>query len=373
MTGSEHRRALPFMPFVVVAAIGSVQNETDHRLLTRAVCELVAVTNEIFAERCTGGGITGAQAAAVAERGQKWVIDYYQPLLGPSHTTKLHRLAVHLLDEFRLRGNLFDGNTGYNETLHKAVKAAYKATNKRRDQFVEQLLVNQQVAALLLEEVERPIAAGSDATSVHAERRSRPLRFSHRCTAAELARKRKLPGLCTVLEVEDSASLFYCDSIYYGNPSAPRRGRVANTIRAAASFHGAPWYDWLQYRGPGGTKCYGQAALVVQSRSGRRKRLVVRRAEEAAPREGCVLSDYGCQRLRWAVPSSGNAVRLDVVEVIDIVGWVAVEHDWEDLCERHGLLVMPNAVPSTAAELRAARFFVNAFAVSDAGEETDDE
>jgi len=100
MTGSEHRGARPFMPFAFVAAIGSVQNETDHRLLTRAVCQLVAVTNEIFAERCTSGGITGAQAAAVAERGQKWVIDYYQPLLGPSHTTNLHRLAVHLLDEF---------------------------------------------------------------------------------------------------------------------------------------------------------------------------------------------------------------------------------------------------------------------------------
>jgi len=49
------------------------------------------------------------------------------------------------------------------------------------------------------------------------------------------------------------------------------------------------------------------------------------------------------------------------VEVTSIVGWVAVEHDWEDLCERHGLLVMPNEVPSTAAELRAACFFVNAF------------
>jgi len=75
MTGSEHRRALPFSPFAVVATIGSAQNDTDHRLLTRAVCELVAVTNEIFAERCTGGGVNGVQAAAVAERAQKWVID----------------------------------------------------------------------------------------------------------------------------------------------------------------------------------------------------------------------------------------------------------------------------------------------------------
>jgi len=135
------------MPFAVVAAIGSEHDETDHRLLTRAVCELVAMTNEIFSERCTGRGVTGAQSAEAAERAQKWVSDYYQPLLGPSHTTKLHRLAVHLLDEFRLRGTFFDGNTGYNEELRKAVKAAYKATNRRRYQFITQLPVNQQVAA----------------------------------------------------------------------------------------------------------------------------------------------------------------------------------------------------------------------------------
>ena len=71
--------------------------------------------------------------------------------------------------------------------------------------------------------------------------------------------------------------------------------------------------------------------------------------------------------------SSGNAARLDVVEVKDILGWVAVERDWEDLCERHGLLVMPNKVPSTVAELRAACFFVNAFAVSDEAAGTGDE
>jgi len=124
LTGSEHRRALPFLPFAVVAAIGSLQDETDHGLVTRAVCALVAVTMSIFCECCTGGGITGSQAAAVAETAGKWVVDYYEPLLGPSLSTKLHRLAVHLLDEFRLRASLFDGNTGHNEKLHKAVKAA---------------------------------------------------------------------------------------------------------------------------------------------------------------------------------------------------------------------------------------------------------
>jgi len=71
------------------------------------------------------------------------------------------------------------------------------------------------------------------------------------------------------------------------------------------------------------------------------------------------------------VPSNGYAARLDIVDVNDIVGWVAVEHDWEDLCERHGLLVMPDEVLSTSVELRAARFVVNAFTDSDAEADTD--
>ena len=70
------------------------------------------------------------------------------------------------------------------------------------------------------------------------------------------------------------------------------------------------------------------------------------------------------------MPSNGDAARLDVMDVNDIVGWVAVEHDWEDLCERHGLLVMPDEVPSNSIELRAAHFFVNAFADSNAEADT---
>jgi len=69
-------------------------------------------------------------------KAHKWVVDHYQPVLGRSQTTKLHSMAAHLLDEFRLRGNLYDGNTAYNETLHKAVKKAYNLTNHRRDQFI---------------------------------------------------------------------------------------------------------------------------------------------------------------------------------------------------------------------------------------------
>ena len=272
---------------------------------------------------------------------------------------------------------LFDGCTGYNEKLRKAVKAAYEATNKRREQLVEQLLVNHKVADFFLEEAEHPMTADPDATLANTGRRSRPLRFSRRCTAAQLARNRTMPELCTFVDMESSETLYYCDTVYYGTPSSPRRFRVANTIQAAPSFHAAPAYDWIHYTGPGGSQYYGQAARDVQSRAVRRKRLVVRRAEEGASHEVCVLTDNGCQRLRSAVPSGGDAARLDVVHVKDIVGWVgwvAVEHDWKDLCEQHGLLFMPDEVRSTGVELRATRFFVTAkIAVSNAEADTDDE
>jgi len=56
-------------------------------------------------------------------------------------------------------------------------------------------------------------------------------------------------------------------------------------------------------------------------------------------------------------------VRLDVLTTADIVGWIAVEHDWEDLSERHGVTVMPNNAPKTVEERRVSRLFVNASVV----------
>ena len=106
MTGSEHRRALPFIPFVVVGVAGSDADGVEHSTLTLAICELIHVTNERFSARCTGGGIKLAEAEVLTTKAHKSVMNHDQPVLGPSHTTKLYRTAAHLLDEFRLRDNL---------------------------------------------------------------------------------------------------------------------------------------------------------------------------------------------------------------------------------------------------------------------------
>ena len=149
MTGSEHRRALPFPHFAVVGVAGSDKDGVDRSTLTLAICELVHVTNELFSARCISGGITLAEAEVLTTKAHKCVVDHYQPVLGPAHTTNLHRIAAHLLDEFRLRGNLYDGNTAYNEVLHKAEKKAYNSTNHRRDKFIEQLILVEQVTRIL--------------------------------------------------------------------------------------------------------------------------------------------------------------------------------------------------------------------------------
>jgi len=81
-------------------------------------------------------------------------------------------------------------------------------------------------------------------------------------------------------------------NLFYGDASQPRRGRTQHTIRAAPVFHGSPWFDWLRYRGPDGAIRVGQAALVVTARARGWEQLVVRRAEKATARPGCVLTKY---------------------------------------------------------------------------------
>jgi len=338
------------------------------------------MTNALFAAQCTnqGGGFLYSEAVVLAKKAHAWVVEVFQPVLGPAHAAKLHRMSAHLLDEIRLRGNVGDGNSAYNEGLHKAVKPFYKLTNKRRDQFVEQLVLSEQVYTLLHDEEEDNADAeeegpGTDTGDYESAgtRRSRPQRrqrrrrrrYAKKYSLAELARSHNIPGLAAVLCRPDSTRLCRSGNFHHGDASQPRKGRAQHTIRAAQVFHGSPWFDWLRYRGPDGANRVGQAALVVTTRACGWERLVVRRAEKATARPGCVLTKYGCERRQWDMEAEGDAVRLDVLTTADIVSWNSVDYDWEDLRERDGVTVMPDDVPNTAEERRASRFFVNAFVV----------
>jgi len=178
--------------------------------------------------------------------------------------------------------------------------------------------------------------------------------------SAELDQSRDLHVLEEALHCDKTTPFSSSNHLYYGDPSYPRRGRAQYAVRCAPSFHGTPWYDWLRYRGQDGVLWVGQAVVVLNTRARGSQRLVVKLANKAGSLPECVLTKYGSERLRWDVADDG-AVGLDVIRAEDVEGWLAVDDDWEDLSQRHGVLVVPADVPSTEEELRATRFFMNAF------------
>jgi len=126
MTYSEHRRALPFLAFGGVGVAGAPGTGDDRSALIAAVCELVVVMNALFSNSVPAREVVYCTPRwfLLAKKAHTWVVDVFQTVLGPAHTTKIHRISAHLLSEFLLRGNVTDGNSAYNETLHKAFKAA---------------------------------------------------------------------------------------------------------------------------------------------------------------------------------------------------------------------------------------------------------
>lgn len=82
------------------------------------------------------------------------VTKYMAALLGPMHTTKMHRLAYHLHDELVLRGNLVDADTSVHEMMHKLCTVMYERSNKSVDHFVLQMLRAEQTLAFVAAEDE---------------------------------------------------------------------------------------------------------------------------------------------------------------------------------------------------------------------------
>jgi len=109
------------------------------------------VKNALFPAQCTGqgGAILYSEAAVLAKKAHMWAIDVFEPVQSLSHATKLYRTSAHLLKEFCIRGNVTDGKSVYEEALYKAFKAAYKLTNRKRRQFVLQMVLSEQAHILM--------------------------------------------------------------------------------------------------------------------------------------------------------------------------------------------------------------------------------
>lgn len=325
---------------------------------------------------------TGTQVTTMVDAARK-LGSCMQVLLGPVHTSKLHRLMRHLREELESRGNLWEGDTSSNEALHKVCKKMYLRSNKRGPTLAMQMMRGEQAQTEIL----RGLADGdsdNDDASDDEERVEEEnavsmarvddvsavpdvvLQMSTRGIRMLVAELTDMPGfedLPRLLEMDVAATVNAAKTLkFYAKFEWGAATRV-QYLRASPAFNGKPWFDHVRYKGENGEVRWGEARLVLR-RVGptRRQCIVVRRMQVAAPAPHCVLTAHGCQRLGWYFHTPQDVwPAIEVVEVHQLLRLENVVPDWRDLASRHGLEVMPSKKQITADEYRQERFFVNAF------------
>jgi len=101
---------------------------------------------------------TEKEAQDLQQEAKLFVTRFVRVLFGAVSTTKMHRLAFHLLQELLLRGNLEEADTSTNEMLHKLLKGMYRVTNKHPATFeVQMMRCEQTLLHILTEDIEEKL------------------------------------------------------------------------------------------------------------------------------------------------------------------------------------------------------------------------
>lgn len=297
-----------------------------------------------------------------------------QVLLGPVHTTKLHRLMYHLLQELRGRGNLAEGDTSENESKHTTCKQMFRRSNKRGPTLPLQMLRAEETQNYIVEAHQKEERAARRAVSERgapASTTEEPV-ASYRGVRVTLSSVAAWDGLsalpaCLGVDATDAGSttvtLGNTASILatfdWGEPAQP----VRQFVRGAEDFHGSPWRSHVLYASADGTRRRGVVRVLLRGVNAEKcQSAVVQCLREAPARPRCVLTRYGCQRLAWDFASASDGwPRLEVIELSSIVRVEQVHVDWGDLAGRRGIFAMPSTTPDTAEERHRARFFTNVF------------
>lgn len=214
---------------------------------------------------------------------------------------------------------------------------------------------------------ERPTKrARVDARIVRRRRRLRVRVRGRRVLVSQLLAEDdgRLQQLGSVLGVSDQQYLLVANSQRFEAVLGWQTARLDQHIRAAKDLYRKPWYDFIVYRDADypGEPQIGLARLIVRAVDGKRRdAIIVQRMCLAETRPGCVLTDFGCQRLKWDINSQTGFPNLTAVKLIDVQRLEHVVPDFEDLCERHGLRGTPTTVPDTPRERQLQRYFTNIF------------
>lgn len=177
----------------------------------------------------------------------------------------------------------------------------------------------------------------------------------------DLGRLQALPGLLglhhsDVVTVRNSALIFAS----FEWKAVPTKKERMQQIRAADMLWGGPWFDHVRWYDANGTPSYGLVRLVLCAKAGRSfHAVVVQRLVRSETRKNCVLSDWGCERLKWDIDEDTSFPKLEVLMLAEVQRLEHIVPDFEDLCERRGLLATPGNVVDSPGERLLQRYFTN--------------
>lgn len=124
-----------------------------HQAVLVAVCHLARLMGKICADNIAPWALkTEKEREVLQAEAKAFVTDFVRVLFGAVNTTKMHRLAFHLMQELLFRGNFEEGDTSTNEMHHKLLKSMYRVTNKHPENFQVQMMRCEQTLLHILTE-----------------------------------------------------------------------------------------------------------------------------------------------------------------------------------------------------------------------------
>eukprot|EP00168_Porphyra_purpurea_P008148 TRINITY_DN2026_c0_g1_i11.p3 TRINITY_DN2026_c0_g1~~TRINITY_DN2026_c0_g1_i11.p3 ORF type:complete len:258 (-),score=51.75 TRINITY_DN2026_c0_g1_i11:616-1389(-) len=221
---------------------------------------------------------------ALAAEANELVFEGVDLLFGPAHTTKLHRLANHLLAALLANGDLWEGDTSENEALHGPCKRMYARTNKRGPTMTLQMMRAAETQSEVLRELREGESMGADGDDrlfqlleevvgveevptmpdADPSRSDRGLRT--RVADAEVA-----PGMAclgSLLGQDGSCPLVVAPSFTFDCTFEWGAKSIVQKACAAASHLGKPRYDHIWYVDGSGQRRSGWVRLVVRQLGG---------------------------------------------------------------------------------------------------------
>lgn len=175
--------------------------------------------------------MTLEEGKSLSEQATEFVTNFLTPILGPSHSPKVHKLIRHVLDAITTHGNLRHGNTDKNEAYHKDDEPFNQRTYKSMNMFAQQLVRQ---------------AQGSLARTGAVRKQVRPTRHLEKFLVAVLARRPGLSRMGELLQLNNGQKvplLTYFKFI----AKLECHTAVKQTLWSTPSYRGGPWYDAVLY------------------------------------------------------------------------------------------------------------------------------